>query len=78
MYNNFLTSARTSDGENISLPVEIKPHQGSVLSHYLFALVMDEVTKNIQRRYPLVYDLGDDVVLVDMGRDGMNRKLELW
>ncbi|GJN20677.1 hypothetical protein PR202_gb08080 [Eleusine coracana subsp. coracana] len=52
--------------------------QGSALSPYLFALVMDEVTREIQSDVPWCMLFADDVVLVDESRDGVNRKLELW
>ena len=48
MYNNIVTSVRTSDGDTDDFPIMIGPHQGSALSPYLFALVMDEVTRDIQ------------------------------
>jgi hypothetical protein len=48
MYDNIVTSVRTSDGDTNDFPINIGPHQGSVLSPYLFALVMDEVTRDIQ------------------------------
>ena len=48
MYNNVVTSVRTNDGNTNYFPIKIRLHQGSALSLYLFALVMDEVTRNIQ------------------------------
>ena len=54
MDNNVVTSVRTSDGDMDDFPIMIGPHQGSALSPYLFALVMDEVTRDIQE-HPLVY-----------------------
>jgi hypothetical protein len=53
-------------------------HQGSTSSPYLFALVMDEVTRDIQGDIPWCMLFVDDVVLVDESREGVNRKLELW
>ena len=58
MYNNVVTRVRTSDGDTDDFPIRIGLHQGSALSPYLFALVMDEVTRDIQvrmkteRKYP--------------------------
>ena len=46
-------------------------------SPYLFALVMDEVTRDIQGDIPWCMLFVDDVVLVDESRAGVNRKLEL-
>ena len=45
MYNNVVTNVRTSDGDMDDFPIRIGLHQGSALSPYLFALVMDEVTR---------------------------------
>ena len=47
MYNNVVTSVRTSDGDTDDFPIRIRLHQGSTLSPYLFALVMDEVIRDI-------------------------------
>jgi hypothetical protein len=47
MYDNVVTSVRTSDGDTNDFPINIALHQGSALSPYLFTLVMDEVTKDI-------------------------------
>ena len=48
MYDNVVTSVRTSDVDTDDFPIKIGLHQGSALSPYLFALVMDEVTRDIQ------------------------------
>ena len=61
-----------------TFPISIGLHQGSALSPYLFALVMDEVTKDIQGGIPWCMIFADDVVLVDESRSGVNQKLELW
>ena len=45
------------------------------MSPYLFALVMDEVTRDIQGDIPWCMLFADDVVLVDDSRTGVNRKL---
>jgi hypothetical protein len=47
MYDNVVTSVRTSDGDTNDFLINIGLHQGSTLSPYLFALVMDEVTRDI-------------------------------
>ena len=55
MYNNVVTSVQTNDGNTNYFPIKIGLHQESDLSSYFFALVMDEVTKNIQWDIPLMY-----------------------
>jgi hypothetical protein len=48
MYDNVVISVRTSDGDTNNFPINIGLHQGSALILYLFALVMDGVTRDIQ------------------------------
>jgi hypothetical protein len=47
MYNNVVTSVRTSDGDTDDFPIGIGLHQESTLSPYPFALVIDKVTEDI-------------------------------
>jgi hypothetical protein len=78
MYNNVVTSVRTNNGNIDYFPIKIGLYQGSALSPYLFALVMDEVTRDIQGDIPWCMLFADSVVLVDESQAGVNRKLELW
>jgi hypothetical protein len=78
MNDNVVTSFWTSDGDTDDFPIKIGLHQGSILSPYLFDLVMDEVTRDIQGDIPWCMLFANDVVLVDDSRTGVNRKLELW
>ena len=65
MYNNVMTSVRTNNGNTDYFLIKIGLHQGSTLSPYLFALIMDEVIRNIQGDIPWCMLFVDDVVLVD-------------
>jgi hypothetical protein len=47
MYDNVVTSVQTSDRNTNDFPINKGLHQGSALSPYLFALVMDEVTYKV-------------------------------
>jgi hypothetical protein len=78
MYDNVVTSVRTSDGDTNNFSINIGLHQRSALSPYLFALVMDEVTRDIQGGIPWCILFVNDVVLVDESRTGVDQKLELW
>ena len=78
MHNNVVTSVRTNNGNIDYFLIKIRLHQGSALNPYLFVLVMDEVTRNIQGNIPWCMLFADDVVLVDESQAGVNRKLELW
>jgi hypothetical protein len=78
MYDNVATSVRTCDGDTDAFPIKVGLHQGSALSPFIFALVMDEITKDIQGDIPWCMLFADDVVLIDESRIGVDNKLELW
>jgi hypothetical protein len=78
MYDNVVISVQTSDGDTNAFSINIELHQGSALSPYLFALVMNEVTRDIQGGIPWCMVFADDVVLVDESRTRVDQKLELW
>jgi hypothetical protein len=77
MYDNIVTSVQTSDGDTNDFPINVGLHQGSALSPYLFALVMDEVTRGIHGGITWCIIFADDVVLVDKTRREVDQKLEL-
>jgi hypothetical protein len=77
MYRDAVTFVRICDGDTNNFLIKIGLHQGSALSPYLFALVVDEVTRDIQGDILWCMLFVDDVVLVDDTRAGVNRKLEL-
>jgi hypothetical protein len=78
MYDNVVTSVRISDGDTYDFLINIGLHQGSTLSHYLFALVMNDVTRDVQCGIPWYLLFIDDVILVDESRTEVDQKLELW
>jgi Reverse transcriptase (RNA-dependent DNA polymerase) len=78
MYTNAVTCVRSCDGEFDTFPIKIRLHQGSALSPYIFTLVMDEITNDIQEDIPWCMLFADDVVLIDESRIGVDQKLELW
>jgi Reverse transcriptase (RNA-dependent DNA polymerase) len=76
MYTNVVTCVRACDDESDTFSIKIGLHQGSALSPYIFTLVMDEITKDIQGDIPWCILFADDVVLIDKSRIGVNQKLE--
>jgi hypothetical protein len=78
MYDNVVTSVRTSNRDTNDFPINIGLHQGSVLNPYLFALVMDEVIRDIQGGIPWCMLFVDDIILVDESKMEVDQKLELW
>jgi ABC-type transport system involved in multi-copper enzyme maturation permease subunit len=82
MYDNVMASVQRSDGDTNDFPINIRLHQGSALSPYLFALMMDEVTKDIQNSISWCMFFTDDVILVDESMTELIRNLncgnDLW
>jgi hypothetical protein len=48
MYTNVVTCVRACDDESDVFSIKIKLYQRSVVSPYIFILVMDEITNDIQ------------------------------
>ena len=57
--------------------ITIGLHQGFALSPFLFAIVMDELTRTIHDGIPWCMLFADIIVLVDETRAEVNAKLEL-
>ena len=71
IYKDATTFVRTCDDNTTDFPINIGLHQGSALSPYLFALVMDEVTRDIQGDIPWCMLFANYVVLVNQSRAGL-------
>ena len=78
MYDRAITIVKTTIGETSEFPITVGLHQGSALSPYLFALVMDELTMHIQDDIPWCMLFADDIVLIDETKSGVNAKLDVW
>ncbi|VFQ65981.1 unnamed protein product [Cuscuta campestris] len=65
MYDGAMTKVRTSGGVSDSFSVGMGLHQGSALSPFLFALVMDVLTQGVQDGVPWCMLFADDIVLID-------------
>jgi hypothetical protein len=76
--DTFVQNVSSCDGESDTFSIKIGLHQGSALSPYIFTLVMDEITKDIQGDIPWCMLFAIDVVLIDESRIGINQKLEWW
>ncbi|XP_047264279.1 uncharacterized protein LOC124896666 [Capsicum annuum] len=77
MYDGGKTRVRTAKGDSEHFSIEAGLHQGSTLSPFLFALVIDVLTRSIQGEVPWCMLFADDVVLIVETRAGVNEKLEV-
>jgi len=65
MYDGAKTRVRKVGGESRHFIVEVRLHQGSALSSFLIALVMDKLTRHIHGELPWWMLLSHDIVLID-------------
>jgi Reverse transcriptase (RNA-dependent DNA polymerase) len=68
MYTNIVTCVRACNDESNTFSIKIELHQGSALNSYIFTLVMDEITKDIQGDISWCMLFADDVMLIDERR----------
>jgi hypothetical protein len=52
MYNGVVTSMKTSGDITNEFPITIGLYQRSTMNPYLFAIIIDELTKSIQEKVP--------------------------
>ena len=78
MYEGGQTSVRTLGGVSNDFAISLGLHQGFALSPFLFTLVLDELTREIQDEVPWCMLFADDIILIDVTRQGVNDRLERW
>ena len=78
MYENCKTRVRCAEGMTTDFYVKVGLHQGSALSPFLFAIVMDSLTEQIQKVAPWDMMFADDVALCDNTCEGVEEHLEEW
>ncbi|GKB87948.1 retrovirus-related pol polyprotein LINE-1 [Tanacetum coccineum] len=78
MYVGAKTCIRASIGYIEFFPVDVGLYQGSAISPYLFALILDELSRGIQEDIPWFLIFADDIVLVSESVEGLNIRLKNW
>ncbi|GJZ57942.1 retrovirus-related pol polyprotein LINE-1, partial [Tanacetum coccineum] len=76
MHDGAKTRVQTSIGYTEFFPVDVGLHQGSAISPYLFALILDELSRGIQEDIPWCLIFANDIVLVSESAEGLNIRLE--
>ena len=78
MYEGARTRVKSSVGLTDMIPVGVGLHQGSSLSPYLFAMIMDVLARGIKDIYPWCMLYADDIVLCGTRSEVVEKKLEEW
>ena len=63
MYDEATTTVRSAAGLTEEFKVGVGFHQGSALSPFLFAIIMDKLTEDIRKDAPWDMLFADDIVL---------------
>ena len=78
MYKEIKTVVRCMSGTTEPFKVEVGLHQGSALSPFLFAILMDTLADNIRKEAPWSMMFADDVMLCCEEKTKLEEDLERW
>lgn len=78
MYENSLTAVRCAVGLTDWFEVGVGLHQGSALSPFLFAMLMDRLTDEVRQESPWNMMFADDIVICGETKEEVEASLESW
>ena len=78
MYEGSETVVRCAIGTTESFKVKVGLHQGSALSLFLFAVIMDKITDKVRREPPWTMLFADDIVICKDTREEVEWRLKCW
>ncbi|KAK3567221.1 hypothetical protein QTP86_014214 [Hemibagrus guttatus] len=78
MYERSRTVVRCAVGQTAEFKVEVGLHQGSALSPFLFAIVMDQLSEEVRQESPWTMMFADDIVICSESREQVEENLERW
>ncbi|KAK3572495.1 hypothetical protein QTP86_033919 [Hemibagrus guttatus] len=78
MYEKSRTVVRCAVGQTEEFNVEVGLHQGSALSPFLFAIVMDQLSEEVRQESPWTMMFADDIVICSESREQVEENLERW
>ncbi|KAK3574192.1 hypothetical protein QTP86_004414 [Hemibagrus guttatus] len=78
MYERSRTVVRCAAGQTEEFNVEMGLHQGSALSPFLFAMVMDQLSEEVRQESPWTMMFADDIVICSESREQVEENLERW
>ncbi|KAK3506762.1 hypothetical protein QTP70_023935 [Hemibagrus guttatus] len=78
MYERSRTVVRCAVGQTEEFKVEVGLHQGSALSPFLFAIVMDQLSEEVRQESPWTMMFAEDIVICSESREKVEENLERW
>ena len=78
MYDGAITTVRSAAGFTEEFKVGVRLHQGSALSPFLSAIIMDKLTEDIRKDAPWDLLFADDIVLSKKNHRELENALEVW
>ena len=78
MYDGATTTMRSAVGLTEEFKVDVGLHQGSALSPFLFAIIMDKLTEDIKKDASWGMLFADDIVLSRQNHRELEDDLEMW
>ena len=77
MYDGATTTVRSAAGLTKEFKIGVKLYQGSALSPFLFAIIIDRLTEDIKKDAPWDMLFADDVVLSIQNHRELEEDLEI-
>ena len=78
LYQDSRTTVQCGAGATEPVPVKVGLHQGSVLSLFLFALVVDTISEGAKRSLPNDLLYADDLAIVVESEEELQERLVYW
>ncbi|VDP26907.1 unnamed protein product [Heligmosomoides polygyrus] len=63
---------------SMEFPISVGVHQGSALSLLLFVVVIDDITRDLQKAVTWALLYADDVMLASEGKGELEREVQAW
>ena len=78
LYHECITSVQCGEGTSDPFPVEVGLHQGSALSPFLFAMIMDTISADTREGVPLELLFADDLAVSAASEEGLQERVWTW
>ena len=78
MYDGATTTVRSAAGLTEEFKVGVGLHQGSALSPFLFAIIINKLTEDIRKDAPSDMLFANDIVLSRQNYRKLENELEIW